>query len=109
MKRYFIYHLRWQISALVMMPIMLLLEAQGWPLWLNLMAGQLVGAFIFWEVDKRIFGTHKEDSTEEFLDNELLDETVQENFKYKKFYKEGEPLTNNKHPNAEVVEYNYSI
>lgn len=54
-----------------MMPIMLLLEAQGWPLWLNLMAGQFVGALIFWEVDKRIFGTHKEDSTEEFLDEKL--------------------------------------
>lgn len=73
MKRYGIYHLRWQISAIVMMPIMLLLEAQGWPLWQNLMVGQFVGALIFWEVDKRIFGTHKKDNTEEFLEKEFTE------------------------------------
>ena len=71
MKRYSIYHLRWQISALVMMPIMIFLESQGLPLWQNLMAGQFVGALIFWEIDKRIFGTHKKDSTEKFLDEKL--------------------------------------
>lgn len=67
MKRYGIYHLRWQISALVMMPIMMFLESHL-PLWQNLMVGQFVGAIIFWQIDKWIFKHHNEDSTEEFLD-----------------------------------------
>ena len=73
MKRYFIYHLRWQISALVMMPIMLYIQALGYPLWVNLMIGQFFGALIFWFVDLRIFKEHKEDTLEEKLDEILLD------------------------------------
>ena len=64
MKRYAIYHLRWQISALVMLPIMMLLEAVL-PLWGNLMLGQFIGALIFWEVDKRIFQQHNDTALEQ--------------------------------------------
>jgi hypothetical protein len=53
-KQYLIYHLRWQISAFVMMPIMLYLES-NLPLWANLMVGQFIGAVIFFMIDKRIF------------------------------------------------------
>lgn len=66
-KQYGIYHTRWQISALVMMPFMIGLEMLGLPLWLNLMVGQFIGAIIFFEIDKRIFGQHKKDT----LENEL--------------------------------------
>lgn len=51
---YTIYHLRWQLSGIVMMPFMLFLESTL-PLWANLMLGQFIGALIFWEIDKRIF------------------------------------------------------
>ena len=62
MKRYLIYHLRWQVSAWVMLPIMLFLE-KHLPLWLNLMVGQAFGACIFWFVDKWIFtgNNHEKD------------------------------------------------
>jgi len=73
-KQYGIYHLRWQISALVMMPIMIFLEAHL-PLWGNLMVGQFVGALIFWEVDKRIFGHHDKDTTEKEL-SEVIEPRV---------------------------------
>jgi len=62
-KRYAIYHLRWQISAWVMLPVMLFLESIV-PLWANLMIGQFVGALIFWWIDKRIFKHHDEDTLE---------------------------------------------
>jgi hypothetical protein len=55
MKTYGIYHLRWQISAWVMLPSMLYLESLGTPLWVNLMMGQAMGATIFWKIDKWIF------------------------------------------------------
>ncbi len=75
-KRYGIYHLRWQLSAIVMMPIMLFLEAHL-PLWGNLMLGQFVGALIFWEVDKRIFGHHDKDTTETEI-TKVLEPSVSE-------------------------------
>lgn len=53
--KYFIYHLRWQLSAWVMFPLMLFFESFSMPLWLNLMIGQFFGALVFWHVDKRIF------------------------------------------------------
>ena len=55
MKLYAFYHLRWQFSALVMLPFMLLLEKSGLPLWANLMIGQVIGAIIFWKIDKFLF------------------------------------------------------
>jgi len=53
-KRYGIYHLRWQVSAWVMLPFMMLLEAHL-PLWGNLMLGQFIGALIFYPIDTFIF------------------------------------------------------
>jgi len=55
MKRYIIYHLRWQLSALIMLPFMLFIESKGFPLWINLMIGQFIGAIIFWKIDSIIF------------------------------------------------------
>jgi len=69
-KQYLIYHFRWQVSAWVMLPFMLLLQAY-FPLWANLMIGQFIGALIFWFVDKRIFGHHNKDSLEEEISKEV--------------------------------------
>lgn len=71
LKQYSIYHLRWQLSAFVMMPFMIGLEMVGLPLWLNLMIGQFIGAIIFFEIDKRIFGQHKKDALEDVLGDEI--------------------------------------
>jgi len=56
MKRYLIYHIRWQVSAWTMLPLMMFLET-FLPLWANLMIGQFFGALVFWFVDKWIFKT----------------------------------------------------
>ncbi len=50
-----IYWVRWMISALVMMPFMLLFEWLHVSLWLNLLLGQSIGALIFFKIDKFIF------------------------------------------------------
>jgi len=63
MNQFFIYFIRWQISAWIMLPLMLLLESI-FPLWLNLMVGQAFGALIFWEIDKWIFNIHRPDNIE---------------------------------------------
>ena len=59
--------MRWQLSAWVMLPVMLILQGMGLPLWINLMLGQAFGAFIFWEVDKFIFKSHKTDNIEDSM------------------------------------------
>ena len=68
-KQYAVYHFRWQISAIVMMAPMIILQALGLPLWLNLMIGQFIGAIIFFEIDRRIFGGHKKDTLENKIFN----------------------------------------
>lgn len=68
-KKFGIYFTRWQISALVMMPFMMVLEYFGFPLWLNLMIGQAIGSLIFFEIDKWIFKDHKTDNIEEAINN----------------------------------------
>jgi hypothetical protein len=53
--KYFKYHIRWQISTVVMLVIMWPLE--HWfnlPVWINLPIGQCCGAFIFWPIDNWI-------------------------------------------------------
>jgi len=70
-KQYGIYHLRWQISAFVMMGPMIVLQAFGLPLWLNLMVGQFIGALIFFEIDKRIFKHHDKDTLEQELNDNI--------------------------------------
>lgn len=53
--RYLVYHLRWQVSAIVMMPVLYLLDRLNLALWLSLMLSQCFGAFVFWYVDLFIF------------------------------------------------------
>lgn len=52
--RFFIYLLRWIISGIVMFPLMQLL-APYIDLWFNLLLGQIFGAIVFYQIDKRIF------------------------------------------------------
>lgn len=59
--KYFIYHLRWQFSGVVMLPFMALLEAHL-PLWQNLAVGSFAGAMVFWFIDKKIFKEKKENN-----------------------------------------------
>jgi hypothetical protein len=66
-KKFGVYFLRWQISAIVMMPFMMILEMFGIPLFLNLILGQAIGSFIFFEIDKWIFKEHKTDNIEDIL------------------------------------------
>ena len=66
-KRFGIYLLRWLFSALVMLPVMMLLEAVL-PLWGNLIVGQIFGALIFWNIDKWIFKHHEPDTLEAEMD-----------------------------------------
>jgi hypothetical protein len=53
--RYLIYHLHWQVSAIVMMPVLYWLDRPNFPLWAALMLSQCFGAFIFWYIDLFIF------------------------------------------------------
>lgn len=52
--RFLIYVLRWILSGVVMFPLMQLLNPYI-DLWLNLLAGQIFGAIIFYQIDKKIF------------------------------------------------------
>jgi len=54
-KRFLIYYGRWILSAFVMMPFMIAFEKMGLSLSANLIAGQTVGALIFYRIDKWIF------------------------------------------------------
>jgi len=72
-KKFGIYFTRWQASAWIMLPLMLLLESLGFSLWLNLMIGQAFGALIFWEVDKFIFKNHKTDNIEDAIGDAIGD------------------------------------
>ena len=54
-KKYLLYHLRWQVSAILMFPVMAFLQSLGLPLWVNLSLGQAFGAIVFWKIDKWIF------------------------------------------------------
>lgn len=58
MKLFLVYWLRWMVSAVVMLPFMLLFEYFGLSLTLNLILGQTIGALIFFKIDKYIFKTY---------------------------------------------------
>lgn len=62
-RQYFLYHIRWQISAWVMMPIMYLLTEL--PIWQSFCVSQFFGAIIFWQVDKWIFKERKINNKED--------------------------------------------
>ena len=56
LKQYAIYHGRWQLSTIVMMgPMFIATTMLGLPGWIALPIVQLIGACIFWYVDKWIF------------------------------------------------------
>lgn len=55
-KRYGIYHMRWQVSAIVMMlPMYVATSVIGLSSWLSLIPVHFIGAIVFWYVDKNIF------------------------------------------------------
>ena len=60
MKLYAIYWLRWMVSAVVMLPFMLLFEYFELSLCLNLFLGQTIGSVIFFKIDKYIFKNIKD-------------------------------------------------
>ena len=59
-KQYGIYHGRWQLSTIVMAGPITLLSAHFSP-WLALALAQVVGACVFWYVDKWIFDDRDDD------------------------------------------------
>lgn len=60
--RYFIYHLRWQLSALVMFPVIYFLKQWIDSEFIRLCLGQAFGAVLFYMVDKRIFKPKENES-----------------------------------------------
>lgn len=55
MKTFGIYVLRWIVSGFVMLPFMMLFESLGLDLEYNIIVGQLIGACIFYKIDRFIF------------------------------------------------------
>lgn len=56
LKQYAIYHGRWQLSTVVMMgPMFVATTMIGLPGWAALPLVQVIGACIFWYVDRWIF------------------------------------------------------
>ncbi len=53
------------LSAVVMMPFMILFEMYSVPLWLNLFLGQTIGSMIFFKIDKWIFGNKEAHAIED--------------------------------------------
>jgi hypothetical protein len=55
-KQYLIYHGRWQLSAVVMMaPMYLFSTTLDLPVWIAFPIVHVIGAIIFWYIDKFIF------------------------------------------------------
>ena len=53
MRKYLVYLLRWQISGIVMMPVLMFTKNLGTVI--GVIMAQLIGAVIFWHIDKKIF------------------------------------------------------
>lgn len=54
-KRFWIYVIRWIVSGFVMLPFMLIMKEMNVPFAANVIIGQIIGAFIFYNIDKLIF------------------------------------------------------
>lgn len=67
-KLFGIYWLRWMLSAIVMLPFMLLFEYMELTLWINLFLGQTIGSLIFFKIDKLIFNNKESKAIEEEFD-----------------------------------------
>ena len=65
-KRFWIYVIRWIASGFVMLPFMLIMKEMNAPFAINVIAGQVIGAFIFYNIDKLIFrqGNGKQDNNQ---------------------------------------------
>ncbi len=53
--RFLIYVFRWIVSGFVMLPFMLIMKHYDVPFTLNVILGQIIGAFIFYKIDGMIF------------------------------------------------------
>lgn len=53
--KFAVYLIRWIISGFVMLPFMLIMKYYGIPFSVNVIIGQIIGAFIFYKIDGMIF------------------------------------------------------
>ena len=53
--KFAVYSARWIISGFVMLPFMLIMKYYDVPFAANVIIGQIIGAFIFYNIDKLIF------------------------------------------------------
>lgn len=53
--KFAVYLIRWIISGFVMLPFMLIMKYYDIPFSVNVIAGQIIGAFIFYKIDGMIF------------------------------------------------------
>lgn len=53
--KFAVYVIRWIISGFVMLPFMLIMKYYDVAFSVNVIAGQIIGAFIFYKIDGMIF------------------------------------------------------
>lgn len=53
--KFAVYVVRWIISGFVMLPFMLMMKYYDVPFSVNVITGQIIGAFIFYKIDGMIF------------------------------------------------------
>lgn len=53
--KFAVYVVRWIISGFVMLPFMLIMKYYDIPFSVNVITGQIIGAFIFYKIDSMIF------------------------------------------------------
>lgn len=50
--KYLFYHARWQLSGLILLPVIYLGPSLNLPTSLNVVIANLIGAIVFWNIDK---------------------------------------------------------
>lgn len=53
--KFAVYVVRWIISGFVMLPFMLIMKYYDVPFSVNVITGQIIGAFVFYKIDGMIF------------------------------------------------------
>lgn len=53
--KFAVYLIRWIISGFIMLPFMLIMKYYDVPFSVNVIIGQIIGAFIFYKIDSMIF------------------------------------------------------
>lgn len=53
--KFAVYLIRWIISGFIMLPFMLIMKYYDVPFSVNVITGQIIGAFIFYKIDGMIF------------------------------------------------------